>query len=93
MRSRISLNGRSKVAFPDGTTRKLHDHWRWRLEEAERRYRDAKNKESRAEYLRVVRRLFGFVVRRSGELGAHSPSSIKTTLSHLDEKPYNVVKR
>ena len=26
------------IAFPDSTTRKLHDSWRWRLEEAERPY-------------------------------------------------------
>jgi hypothetical protein len=43
------------IAFPDGTTRKLHDPWRWRLEEARRRYRAAKNKESLAEYLRMLK--------------------------------------
>jgi hypothetical protein len=51
------------IAFPDGTTRKLHDPWRWRLEEAERRYRDAKNKESRAEYLRILRIFSDLVLR------------------------------
>ena len=34
------------VAFPDGTTRKLHEPWRSKLDEAERRYRDAKNEET-----------------------------------------------
>jgi hypothetical protein len=43
------------IAFPDGTTRKLHDPWRWRLEEAELRYQAVKNKESRAECLRILR--------------------------------------
>jgi hypothetical protein len=51
------------VAFPDGTTSKLHDPWRWRLEGAERRYRAAKNKESRAEYLRILRIFSALVLR------------------------------
>ena len=51
------------IAFPDGTTRKLHDPWRWRLEEAERRYRDAKSKESRAEYLRILKTFSDLVLR------------------------------
>jgi hypothetical protein len=51
------------IAFPDGTTRKIHDSWRWRLEKAERHYRDAKDTESRAEYLRILRIFSGFVIR------------------------------
>ena len=43
------------VGFPDGTTRKLHDPWHWTLEEAERRYDNARNEESRAEYLRILK--------------------------------------
>ena len=51
------------IAFQDGTTRKLRDPWRWRLEEAERRYRDEKNTESRAEYLRILRIFSDLVLR------------------------------
>jgi len=51
------------TAFPDGTTRKLHDPWRRRLEKAERRYGAAKNKESRAEYLRILRIFSDLVLR------------------------------
>jgi hypothetical protein len=51
------------IAFPDGTTRKLHNPWRWKLEEAEWRYRDAKNEETRAEYLRMLRIFSDLVLR------------------------------
>jgi hypothetical protein len=51
------------IAFPDGTTRKLHVPWRLRLEEAERSYQDAKSKESRAEYLRILKTFSDLVLR------------------------------
>jgi hypothetical protein len=51
------------VAFPDGTTRKLRDPWRWKVEEAERRYRDAKADENRAPYLRILRIFSDLVLR------------------------------
>jgi hypothetical protein len=51
------------IAFPDGTAIKLYNPWRWKLEEAERRYRTAKSTESRAEYLRILRIFSDLVLR------------------------------
>ena len=51
------------IAFPDGTTRKLHDPWRWKLEEAEQRYQDERSAESRSEYLRILRTFSDLVLR------------------------------
>jgi hypothetical protein len=51
------------IAFPDGTTRKFQNPWRWKLEDAERRYRDARNQESHAEYLRTLKIFSDLVLR------------------------------
>jgi hypothetical protein len=43
------------ITLPDGVAWRLHDTWRTRLFEAERRYNQDRNDKTKAEYLQVLR--------------------------------------
>lgn len=43
------------VSFPDGVAWRLHESWRAKLSEAQFRYAQDRNNETKVEYLRVLR--------------------------------------
>jgi hypothetical protein len=43
------------ISFPDGAAWRLHETWRMKLFEAERRYTQDRNDKTKAEYLQVLR--------------------------------------
>ena len=43
------------IAFPDGAAWRLHETWRMKLFEAERRYTQDGNDKTKAEYLQVLK--------------------------------------
>ena len=51
------------IDFPDGVARRLHKRWREMLAEAQRRYKENPNSETKAEYLRVLKQFADLVLR------------------------------
>jgi hypothetical protein len=51
------------IDFPDGTSRRLHERWREKLTEAQRRYIEERDKVTKAEYLRILKAFSDLVVR------------------------------
>jgi hypothetical protein len=50
------------ITFPDGAAWRLHETWRMKLFEAERRYTQDRNEKTKAEYLRILRTFKDLVV-------------------------------
>lgn len=51
------------IEFPDGVPRKSHALWREKLADAQRRYRENPNPETKAEYVRVLKAFADLVLR------------------------------
>ncbi len=52
---RVGLSLGMEISFPDGVSWRLHETWRAKLFEAEVRYTQTRNLETKAEYLQVLR--------------------------------------
>jgi len=53
----------SMIDSPDGVARRLHELWRDKLTEAQRRYAESRNEDTRTEYLRVLKIFSDLVIR------------------------------
>jgi len=51
------------IDFPDGVARRLHERWRDKLADAQRRYQETPTKATKAEYRRVLKQFADLVVR------------------------------
>ena len=64
VRSGIRYAHLIEIEFPDGTTRRSHERWREKVAEAERRYKENKTGEAKAEYLRILKAFADLTLRR-----------------------------